>query len=60
MKNQQSVTISKEEYEKLKLNENLLALYKLKGSSKKKITEEEYEKARQQAFDEISRELDSK
>jgi hypothetical protein len=53
MKNQQSVTISEEEYKKLKLNESLLALYKLKGSSKRKITEEEYERAREEAAQEI-------
>lgn len=30
-------------------------IMKLKGSAKRKVSEEEYEKARQQSFDEVSR-----
>ncbi len=64
MKNQQTVTISKEEYEnlkKIKLESDLLAISQLKGASKRKpITEEEYERVRQEAFEEISRDIETK
>lgn len=60
MKNQQSVTISEEEYKKLKLESELYKLSTFLGSSKRKTTEEDYEKVRQEVFEEISKELDSK
>jgi len=53
MKNQ-TITISKEEYENLKLKADLYKLSTFLGSSKKKTTEQEYEKIRQEVFDEIS------
>ncbi len=40
-----------------RLKEAMLEIGKLKGAAKKKVTEEEYEHARQQAFEELSREL---
>ena len=49
----ETITISKEEYEKLKLEADLYAISKLKGASKKKITEEEYERAREMAAQEV-------
>ena len=55
MKNQQTVTISKEEYEKLKLEADLYAISQLKGASKRKITEEEYEEMRRKGFEEVSK-----
>ena len=60
MKNQQTVTISKEQYEKLKLEADLYKISTFLGSSKRKTTEEEYERVRQEVFEEISRELDAK
>jgi len=53
-------TALREKVDEIKLKETMKQLAKFKGSSKRKTTEEEYEKARQQAFEEISRELDSK
>ena len=50
-------TIPKEEYEKLKLEADLYAISKLRGASKRKITEEEYEEMRRKGFEEISKQL---
>ena len=48
MKNKQTVTISKEEYQKLKLEADLYKLSAFLGYSKRKTTEEEYEKVREE------------
>ena len=50
---QETVTISKEEYEKLKLEADLYKLSTFLGSSKRKTTEEEYEKVREEVAQEI-------
>lgn len=45
----------RDEVEKQRLKEVLFSLSKLKGSAKKHITEEEYEKIRNRAFWELSK-----
>ena len=52
MKNQ-TITISKEEYEDLKLKADLYKLSQFLGSSKRKTTEEEYERVREEVAQEI-------
>ena len=53
MKKQQTVTISEEEYEKLKLESDLYKISTFLGSSKRKTTEEEYERVREEVAQEI-------
>ncbi len=60
MKNQKTITISKEEYEKLKLGADLYKISTFLGSSKRKTTEEEYERVREEVFEEISRDIETK
>ncbi len=43
----------REKIDELKLKKAMMEIAHLKGASKKKITEEEYEKARETAFDKI-------
>jgi Arc/MetJ-type ribon-helix-helix transcriptional regulator len=43
-----------------KLKEAMLEIGKLKGAAKKKVTDEEYEAARQSAFEQLDRELREK
>ncbi len=45
----------REKIEELKIRKAMLKLASLKGSSTKKITEENYKKARSKAFDKISK-----
>ena len=47
----------REKVEQAKLNEAMIQLAHLKGASKKKTSEAEYEAIRQKAFDEISKKL---
>jgi metal-responsive CopG/Arc/MetJ family transcriptional regulator len=47
----------REKVEQTKLNEAMIQLAHLKGASKKKTSEAEYETIRQKAFDEISKKL---
>ena len=47
----------REKIEEAKLKEAMMQIAHLKGASKKKITEEEYERAREKAFEEISKKL---
>lgn len=47
----------REKIEEIKLRKAMLELAHLKGSAKKKTTEESYEKIRVKAFEEISRKL---
>jgi hypothetical protein len=43
-----------------KIRKELSKVFKLKGASKKKTTEKEYEEIREKAFEEISKKLDLK
>jgi len=45
----------REKIEELKIRKAMLKLASIKGSSTKKITEENYKKARSKAFDKISK-----
>ena len=47
----------REKVEEIKLKKAMMELAHLKGSVKKKTTEEDYEKIRAKAFDEISKKL---
>ncbi len=47
----------REKIDELKLKKAMMEIAHLKGASKKKITEEEYEKARETAFDKICEKL---
>ena len=60
MAKKETITISKKEYEDLKLKADLYKISTFLGSSKRKTTEEEYERVRQEVFEEISKELDAK
>ncbi|MFH1072231.1 MAG: ribbon-helix-helix domain-containing protein [Nanoarchaeota archaeon] len=44
----------REKIEEIRLRESLEQLRKLRGASKRKITEEEYERAREMAFEKLS------
>lgn len=48
-------TALREKVDKVKLKEAINELAHLKGKSKKRITEEEYERVRQRAFEELER-----
>ena len=50
---QEMVKIPKKEYDELKLKKDLFDLTQLKGSVKREITEEEYERNREEAAQEI-------
>lgn len=47
----------REKVSDIRIKRSIEELSKLKGSAKKKITDEEYEKVREEAFNEISRKL---
>jgi len=47
----------REKIDEIKIKRAMIELAHLKGSAKKKINEEDYEKIRAKAFDEISRKL---
>ncbi|MEK6953346.1 MAG: ribbon-helix-helix domain-containing protein [Nanoarchaeota archaeon] len=47
----------REKVEEVKLKEAMISISHLKGVSKKKTTEKEYEEIRKKAFEEISRRL---
>jgi metal-responsive CopG/Arc/MetJ family transcriptional regulator len=47
----------REKVEDIKLKKAMMELAHLKGSAKKKTTEDDYEKIRAKAFDEISKKL---
>ena len=47
----------REKIDEIKLKKAMMEIAHLKGASKKKITEEEYERARELAFDKISEKL---
>ena len=47
----------REKIEEIKLRKAMMELANLKGSAKKRTTEESYEKIRAKAFEEISRKL---
>ena len=47
----------REKIEESKLREAMAELARFKGAAKKKITDKEYEKVREKAFEEISRRL---
>ena len=47
----------REKVEEIKLKKAMMELAHLKGSVKKKTTEDDYEKVRAKAFDEISKKL---
>lgn len=47
----------REKLEESKLKETMIEIAKFKGAAKKKVTEEEYERVREQAFEEISKKL---
>ncbi len=47
----------REKIEEIKLKKAMMELAHLKGSSKKKTTEEDYERMRTKAFEEISKKL---
>ncbi|MCX6709124.1 MAG: ribbon-helix-helix domain-containing protein [Candidatus Woesearchaeota archaeon] len=47
----------REKIDEIKLKKAMMEIAHLKGASKKKITEEEYERAREKAFELISKKL---
>jgi len=47
--------VSQEGIEEARLKEELKAIKRLQGAAKRKTTEEEYERGREQAFEEISK-----
>jgi Arc/MetJ-type ribon-helix-helix transcriptional regulator len=47
----------REKIDEIKLKKAMMEIAHLKGASKKKISEEEYERARELAFDKISEKL---